>query len=68
MFINGIACGTGSGKSSLAGKIAEYLPIQFIEQIRGFADLIVPGGVDNLVAINVINTIIKQKIKLSAKR
>jgi uridine kinase len=48
-------------------KTVKPMHLQFIEPARQYADIIVPKGGNNMVAINVIKTIIGQKIQVDVK-
>ena len=63
-LIIGIAGGSGSGKFTVAAKVAEAP--QFVEPSKRYADIIVPRGGHNSVAIEMIVAKIRQRLGYSA--
>jgi uridine kinase len=57
----------GRGVEQVLGRYYEMVKpmhTQFIDPTKRFADIIVPQGGDNTVAINVLTTIIKERLGL----
>ena len=46
-----------------AGKMVKPMHLQFIEPSKRYADIIVPQGGNNLVAIDILTTIIMDRLK-----
>lgn len=63
MLIVGIAGGTGSGKTTVVKKVKERFPNEEVIVIPQDADIIIPGGGENQVGIEVLISIIEKHLQ-----
>lgn len=63
MLIVGIAGGTGSGKTTVVKKVKERFPNEEVIVIPQDAYIIIPGGGENQVGIEVLISIIEKHLQ-----